>query len=463
MNIDLQQKKCETQLLWAIKKLGYSINPDQVKKIAKIIVQTMTGKWRYFHTLDHIFMVGNSDDPLEILAALFHDWVYVQVDNKIDFNLSHYLTPYIEEEKPSSFLIKDNLELREDNIFNMVCSIFGFKPNQILSPTQGQNEFLSALAAAKILEPFLPISLLARITTIIEATIPFRPKSEDNLTAIDLLSQRLQTTNKKFNLGLSSEEMEETMRESVRLANRDVSSFAHTNTAYFLDNTWILLPETNHNLINTNSYTVKDYRLAIQKMESFLYSLQPELIFSQFKNEPDRETYSNYLNQAEKNLATGKIYLTSKLVTISLLEAISLRLHNDLPLAAMFGNLLKNDNSSYYLDQMQLSLIDNVHEIKSFAEKEALKLLNEGRIKSLEFDTKKSRVTNFLVSKLGFKSIIDLRPIALDFIKNKISGEDFISCFDSDLVNTIINDLIQLMQKRMQALSEPLTHLLQNR
>lgn len=307
VNIGQQQIECKKKIVWAVEKLGYTIDSDHVEKIALILVQTMAGKWRHFHTLDHILMVGDSDEPLEVLAALFHDWVYAQVDEKINFNLSHYLTPYIQEEQTFLFKIKNNFSFKEDLVFNVVCSIFGFEPNQILSPNQGQNEFLSALAAAKILENILPISLLARITTIIEATIPFRQLSKDNLTAIEILYQRLQKTNQEYNLGLSSEEMEETMKQSVRLANRDVSGFAFENPSDFLDNTWILLPETNHSLINPSTYTIQDYRLAIQKMEAFLYFLKPEFIFSKFKNEPDEKTYLSYIKNAKHNIATGRI------------------------------------------------------------------------------------------------------------------------------------------------------------
>ncbi len=33
----------------------------------------MTREWRYFHTPNHIFEVGSSQDAIEVLAALFHD------------------------------------------------------------------------------------------------------------------------------------------------------------------------------------------------------------------------------------------------------------------------------------------------------------------------------------------------------------------------------------------------------
>lgn len=123
----------------------------------------------------------------------------------------------------------------------------------------------------------------------------------------------------------------------------------------------------------------------------------------------------------------------------------------------MFGNYIKNKEVIDYLDLMKLFVLDKKPiVINNESEKEALKLLYQGRIKSLAFDTRKSRITNFLVSKLGFEKIMNLREISLNFLNDKISGEEFINHFDSDLVNVIIDNLIILMQKRVTVLKAPI-------
>jgi hypothetical protein len=97
MDFEENYQQCLDKLLWVNEQLEVKIPPAQLSKIAKLIVQTMTGVWRYFHSTEHIFEVGGYRDAIEVLAALFHDIVYVQVDGSVNFNLTYYLTPFIRE------------------------------------------------------------------------------------------------------------------------------------------------------------------------------------------------------------------------------------------------------------------------------------------------------------------------------------------------------------------------------
>ena len=85
--------QCLERLIWAIDRLKVEVEPSELARIAELIVQPMTGPWRFFHTPEHIFDVGGNEDAIEVLAALFHDIVYVQVDRSINFNVSYYITP----------------------------------------------------------------------------------------------------------------------------------------------------------------------------------------------------------------------------------------------------------------------------------------------------------------------------------------------------------------------------------
>ena len=96
MNTDYNQQ-CLSKLIWAMQKLNIEMDYTEMPKIAELIVQTMTGPWRYFHTPNHIFEVGGEDDPIEVLAALFHDVVYVQVDQSVNFNLTYYIVPFVRQ------------------------------------------------------------------------------------------------------------------------------------------------------------------------------------------------------------------------------------------------------------------------------------------------------------------------------------------------------------------------------
>lgn len=338
MSFESNYRQCLEKLVWASNQLHVEVATHQLAKIAKLIVQTMTGPWRYFHASEHIFAVGGAGDGIEILAALFHDIVYVQIDGCVNFNLTYYLAPSIREEMGQLY-IREQAEYKSDDIFKLVIEVFGFVSGQALSPLAGQNEFLSALVAAKVLEPFFTTQIIVQIVACIEATIPFRSKSESGLSSNEVLCQRLRTTNNQFQLKLTEAEIISTIKRSVRLANRDVYSFAHPSSAVFLANTWSLLPETNHNLQKSNSYTVRDYRIALQKMSGFLSFLKPELVFRQFQGEPDHKTYQGLIERTHKNLKVARLYLESKLVAIAILEALSLRIGQDVSLTIMMGEL----------------------------------------------------------------------------------------------------------------------------
>jgi hypothetical protein len=122
-----------------------------------------------------------------------------------------------------------------------------------------------------------------------------------------MLYQRLIAANHQFNFGWSDAEIIEIVKRCVQLSNRDVENFAYPNSADFLDNTWNLLPETNHELIHANSYTVAGYRRSLQNMEGFMNFLSPDKVFQRFMGEPDEETYAELISKTRKNLEVAKL------------------------------------------------------------------------------------------------------------------------------------------------------------
>ncbi|NEP55588.1 MAG: hypothetical protein F6K31_00865 [Symploca sp. SIO2G7] len=453
MSLEQNHQQCLEKLLWATEQLGVEVSPTQLAKIARIIVQTMTGPRRCFHSAEHMFQVGGSTNAIEILAGLFHDIVYMQVDGSINFNFTYYLAPFFWEEE-GKLLIREQAELPDDSTFEMVAAVFGFTPGQVLSPLAGQNEFLSAVVAAKSLESFFSPRLIVQLTACIEATIPFRPLSESGLTPSELLYQRLKSTNEQFQLKLTDEEIRQTLKQSVRVTNRDVGSFAHPSSAVFLANTWTLLPETNHNLQKSGAYTVRDYRIAIQKMTGFMSFLKPKTIFQHFQGEPDDKTYHKFVEQATKNLAIGRLYLESKLIVNTILEALSLRIGQDISLAIMMGEL---PDSGYSLGRLGDSFPNVVKPYKptNSIEKEVRNLLIFGRSNGGDYDLKTSPLTAFVVRFIGFDGIRQLREPADKFFKGAISSEDFLASCNPELTSIIANEVVTLLEKRKQALLRP--------
>jgi hypothetical protein len=443
-------QKCLGRLILATQMLKLEVDTAQLGEIADLIVQPMTGPWRFFHTPQHIFDVAGNKDGIEILAALFHDVVYFQVDRSINFNISRYISPFVKDVKGQ--LVIRKADLREDYIFDILLSVFGFSPGQKLDISAGQNEFLSALVAAKVLEPLLPISHLLQIIACIEATIPFRLSTQDGLTATEVLYQRLQAINDKLKLGLSDTQIQETVKKGVRIANRDVASFAHPRPACFLANTWNLLPETNHNLMGGGAYTVSDYRVSIQKAEEFFNSLTPEKIFRQFQAEPSDEDYQMLLNNTQHNLEIAKLYLSCKLVTIALVEALSFAIGLDIPIATMMGELPFRGFTFIRLEAF-LPDIEAKVPPKSELEKEVFNLLEQGRSKSAEYDLENSPLATFIVKSIGFEGVREQRELAKDFFRGNIFTENLIASFDLKVSQSVIDALGKMFDSRKAAIN----------
>ena len=460
MDLEVAHTRCKDRLVGAIEQLQGKVEPIQLDNITELIVQTMTGPWRYFHTPDHIFEVGGSGDAIEVLAALFHDLVYVQVDQGVSLNIGSYIAPFVKEvrdkdvkgkEVKGKLVIREATELPSSRMFDMVTAIFGFSPGQVLSQMAGQNEFLSAVIAARSLEPFLSSSSIAQIVACIEATIPFRPVSPSGLSASEMLYQRLVVAKGQFNFRWSDDQIIEIVKRCVRLSNRDVENFAYSNSADFLDNTWNLLPETNHELIKANSYKVAEYRMSLQKMEGFMNFLSPEVVFQRFMGEPDEETYQALISRTRKNLEVAKLYLGCKLVSIAIIEALSMRLAQDIPLSTLMGELPTQGSKTPSLEDF-IPDIQSANKPETVLESEVLELLTKGRNQDSTYDLKNSPIATFIVNSMGFPSVRYLIQRAKEFFAETISPDEFLRECDPDAIRTIIDGVEKLFESRVRAL-----------
>lgn len=443
--------QCLERLMRAIDRLEAEVDPSELDRIAELIVQPMIGPWRFFHNPEHIFEVGGNEDAIEVIAALFHDIVYVQVDSSINFNVSYYITP-VTKEVNKQLQIRDRSELSADATFEMVMLIFGFVPGEVLDPFSGQNEFLSAVVAAKALEPFLKPEQLLQIAACIEATIPFR-SAESGVTVSQRLYERLLAINSLFNLSLTDEQMRETVKKAVRISNRDVISFSHESSAHFLANTWNLLPETNHNLTCCGFYTVRDYRVALLKMEGFLSYLKPEVIFRQFQGYPDDRTYQRWQTTAKYNLEIAKLYLGCKLAAIALLEALSSGLGLDVSLSMMMGELPNQSAQSVRLESF-FPEIEKPYQPKIGLEAEVFNLLENGRAKSnCNTDLENSPLATFVVKMVGFDETRYQCDRAKEFFKENLNADDFISDFNPIVTEIIVDSILKLFDNRRSTIN----------
>lgn len=450
MNQISDLERCKTLLLWSIEKLNKNFSyqdKENLDKIAHLIIDSMTGTWRYFHTPEHIFEVGGQDDPIEILAAFFHDMIYIQVDYGVNINLSGFIYPFIYE-KQSSLYIRE--QTPHSNLFEIALQIFGFTRGQKLQPFLGQNEFLSALVAIQALSPYLDLNYLAQITACIEATIPFR-KVENGVSCYDILRDRLIRVNEIYNFSWTLEDIDQILFRCIRMATRDIENFGSPDPVRFLDNTWNLMPETNHDLRTTTSYAISGYRTSMMKMLNFLKSIVPEQIFHQYKSVPSDEQLQEYFANTRKNLRIAELYLKSKILTIGILEALSYRIGRNIHLSTLIGEIPKEGmvipTLDYFLPTLEKPYIpqDSIEEI-------VLDVLIYGRSKETAYDLKNSPITAFLVKAIGFQKIEEYYEDLLKFYDQKISAEEFLEKCDPFLIRVIIDGAIQIFELRIQYL-----------
>ncbi|MFZ9993636.1 MAG: hypothetical protein ACO3OV_02920, partial [Steroidobacteraceae bacterium] len=285
-----QHHQCREKLSDALSALGGEASDQQVDMLSELVIQAMTGPYRLYHCLQHALDVAGDESPREILIGLFHDLVQQQIEPHMPINLAEFVAPHVREFLPAHLggkpTLRLNADFNDDPTANMVGIIFGFSPGQELPLLAQTNEFLSALAAVKSLEPVLPKPELLRLAAGIEATIAFRrlgsQPNEQLLTRIGLASEL-------SGFGLAADAQRDCVRTAVKVANRDVAGFAFDDIGAFLDDTWRLMGETNHELLLSTNYTVRGYRTAVQKMTGFLGSLDPRVVFRQFDDEPDSE------------------------------------------------------------------------------------------------------------------------------------------------------------------------------
>jgi hypothetical protein len=86
------KQKCLDCLTKAIAELDCQADKEQLTKISNLIIQTMTGPWRSFHTPNHIFEVGEGGDAIEIISKSIKGSVsilvvtFLPISNKIASN-----------------------------------------------------------------------------------------------------------------------------------------------------------------------------------------------------------------------------------------------------------------------------------------------------------------------------------------------------------------------------------------
>ena len=432
----------------AFANLQVSVSLQVVEDLAITVHRAMTAQARSFHTLEHVFTLAAIPSPISSLAALFHDLVYYQVDEGIPADINAAVSPYILE-REGEIAICERLD-PADRLLAMTLQLFGYGAGQKLSPFDGLNEFLSALFMNVRLGGIVGERELVKITACIEATIPFKGKDDQGRRPFDLLEERLRTINERYHLSMTGPEIEDAVKEAVVFANDDVASFAEEDPGMFLDNTWLLLPETNDALRSGEVYSIREYRQALQKMGRFLNFLNPDNIFHSHRGAPPEKEFIQMVSVARNNIHTARDYLGVKLLAIAVLEALAEMTGGDVPLSMFMGDFRRKDEPVKRLEDF----LPPVPAPRSEGQSPVSRLLVFGRASESIFDMKNSPTSLYLYQSLGPDEIKRLLNYAQEMFDGNLGEQEFLAQVDGTVIAAIAEAGASMVLTRRPALLE---------
>eukprot|EP01147_Barroeca_monosierra_P002172 gene2172-5193_t len=313
-----------------------NVTNQHINELATIICVAMSSENRVYHAVNHVFdlFVSAEKQPVSCLAAMFHDVVYLQIDDGIH--------PIVMEKLASAGLMLESIDRGTCNepkpsyrlaqphsvVVKLCLSVFGRDGTAVMTTgEQGVNEFLSALLAVQCLHQLVPPYALVEIVVCIEATIPFR-----DTTAFSKLLQRTIDSLHLFPSlqgTYSLRQAKSAVETACLLAERDVGNFAAIDTRWFLTNSWKLLPEIHHSLRDPVGFTFADYAKAMQANVRFYKFLKsnPTRVFHQFEACRTLEEYQRLISLTVRNLNIGIEYGRTKFIVSCVLDALA-RIHD---------------------------------------------------------------------------------------------------------------------------------------
>ena len=427
--------------LWrALHELDSTAQTGEIEQWGFSIHAALSAPGREFHNHDHVIQLAGEGDPLDVIAALYHDAVYIQVDHGPPRSMRAEMDRVL---IPAEGGWRVLAAAADHEVTADVLAVFGRRVGDVVSSTSGLNEFASALVCSTQLHEALDRHQRIAVAACIEQTIPFRTNPVSELR--DRLVQ----------LGLAGSELDEVLRRAVRLGNRDVANFADNDPASFLDNTWKLLPESNPALHSPMVYTVHDYRVALQKMEGFLAWLPAERVFHTWGDEPKPEIHARRVARTTGNLELAVRYLRAKLYSIALVEALAELSGGDVPLDYFMGGVKDRERPDMKRIENYLPHLGTAKDLDPPLQR----LLADGRASESSFDTKPSPVGAFLMETVGEATVMKGVEMAKRWWAGAGDAQSFIATQPPKPVAAIARaaaNIIDTRRDRLFALAERL-------
>jgi hypothetical protein len=428
--------------------LNANVSIEQAEHMAVLIHSAMESPRRHYHCSDHALHMCEDMKPLQVLAASFHDIVYVQLDDGFPHRVAHLLHPLVHKQG-------DDLVLQyigaDDSALQLCLDIFGFKPGQVLPLFRGMNEFLSAVVATRLLQPHIGLAELITVLACIEATIPFRGPEADGRDCSTVLAERVRT---QAHQRLGKPEgpaldgfVAGVMEDAIALANRDVGGFAESEPARFLSATWLLIEESNAPLASVGVYTLQDYREALTRMQGFLDSLLAERVFQQFANRPGPEEFKRLTAAADTNVRFASSFLRLKICSISVIEALARVTGGNGPVSMFLGDIrcvrgTPERIEDYLPDGPDTPGLDP----------QLLLVLEKGRPEFSRNDLTVSPLTAYMYRCLGSDGCIAALAQARRMVSDEISPAEFLATLPQDMLGDVIDACARIATSRRDRL-----------
>jgi hypothetical protein len=435
----------------AAKGMGMGCRCEDVERLAVMIHRVMSYQSRQFHTLEHVFGFLGGADHETAVAAAFHDLVYYQVDDGLPPELDELIGPFIAREGDRIRLAAParGEALAGGRPFSDCLSIFGFEPGQELAPFGGLNEFLSALAMMRALELHLPRATLVAIAACVEASIPFRGADAEGRGIGEILEARLGALAREEGLAMDGAGIELAVRRALAFANADVKDFAEADPGLFLSNTWKLLPESNASLRRKGAFSIREYRIALGKMQGFFRALSPGSIYHSYRGWPDEAEMRRLEKSSRRNLEFAQAYMQAKLLAVGLLEAAAEASGGDAPMALFMGDLPQGSESG---DTLTSFLPDLPAPAWISTANAVYRLLKDGRLDESSFDLKNSPLALYLYHRLQPTAWGERARASADFFAGKAGAEAFLAGFDPAFMAEFLGACARMVPTRREAL-----------
>ena len=424
----------------ALEALSARVPITEIERLAMLIHQSMDQGRRTYHVSTHVFDMCQGMNPRQVLATLFHDVVYYQLDGGFPQQAHRLLMRSIRVEQQTLMIraIGEN-----DTGLALCAGVFGFRPGEILPLYGGMNEFLSAVVAVRLLEPHLPPTELLAIAACIEATVPFRGITANGAGPYERLAERLRSVSRKLDIAVTAQDIDTMVKDAVTMANQDVASFAESDPGTFLATTWLLIEESNAPLSAVGMYSIQDYRGALGRMEKFLSTLNPDHVFHQYGGTPADEKFAVLLAGSRKNLAFATQYLGAKIVSISVVEALALMTGGNCPVSMFLGDI----RSAYGKPDRAEDFLPPPPDTEPVDE-QLVGVLERGRSKESSNDLTVSPLTAFVYRYLGGDGTARALLGAKEMFAGNLTARDYLRSLNPDMVRALIRACARIALSR---------------